>query len=134
MFKSKKKTGASFAADSISIISVGMKIAGDIDAEHDMRIDGHIAGNVYCKAKVVLGALGKIDGDLHTLNADIFGTVNGNVLTKELLCLKSKSFINGNINVGRLDIEPDAAFNGQCTMTHERTHEIVQPEKTLLLQ
>jgi len=134
MFKSREKNKSSFAADSISIISAGMKIIGDIEAEHDMRIDGTIVGNVYCKAKVVLGAAGKIDGDLQAINADVLGTVNGNVLTKELLCLKSKCLINGNINVGRLDIEPEAEFNGQCTMAHDATHEKSKLEKTLSLQ
>jgi cytoskeletal protein CcmA (bactofilin family) len=124
MFKNKEKSkSSSFAAESISIISAGMKVNGDIESEHDMRIDGNIKGHVYCKAKVVLGPSGEIEGDLHAVNADIFGTVNGNVATKELLCLKSKCFINGNISVGRLDIEPEAEFNGQCTMMHTHASE-----------
>ena len=120
MFRAKEKSKlAAFAADSISIISGGLKIHGDIDAEHDMRIDGAIVGNVYCKARVVLGANGSIEGDLHAMNADVLGKVNGNVVVKDLLCLKSYCLINGNITVGHLNIEPDAEFNGTCTMVHD---------------
>jgi cytoskeletal protein CcmA (bactofilin family) len=118
MFKFKEKARVSFAADSVSIVSAGMKVHGDIDTEHDMRIDGAIKGNVYCKAKVVLGASGSIEGELHAVNADVMGTVMGNLSVKELLCLKSKCTINGNITVGHLNIEPDAEFNGTCTMAH----------------
>jgi cytoskeletal protein CcmA (bactofilin family) len=134
MFKNKEKSRSSFAAESISIISAGVKITGDIEAEHDMRIDGNITGNVYCKGKVVLGPTCEITGDLQAANADVFGTVNGNVLTKELLCLKSKCFINGNISVGRLDIEPEAEFNGTCTMLHDHASEKAKMDKALQLQ
>jgi len=135
MFKSKEKsnTGGS-AADSISMIAAGMKIVGDVESENDMRIDGHIEGNIYCKSKVVLGQSGKIDGDLQAANADIFGTVNGHVLTRDLLCLKSKCTINGDIKVGRLDIQQDAEFNGSCTMMHEQTTPKLLTEKSPVLQ
>src|ERR1700748_2624957 len=92
--KAKLKS-AFFAADSISTIASSMHINGDVEAIHDMRIDGHIAGHVYCKARVVLGDSGSIEGDLHAENADVFGKVHGNIYTKDLLCLKSKSVVNG---------------------------------------
>lgn len=120
MFKSKEKDRfSSFAADSVSIVASGMKINGDIESEHDMRIDGTISGHVFCKAKVVLGKHGFIEGDLHALNADILGKVTGNVVVKDLLCLKSKCVVSGDLNVGHLEIEPDAEFNGKCTMNHQ---------------
>lgn len=106
-----------FPADSLSMIGSNMHIDGNVDSEHDMRIDGKIDGNVICKAKVVVGPTAAIKGTLHAENADIFGTVNGNIFTTGLLSLKSKCIINGDITVGRLDIEPDADFNGKCTMT-----------------
>lgn len=123
MFTKNKegKSKFSFAADSISTIAASMKILGDIEAEHDMRIDGHVVGNVFCKAKVVLGKTGSIDGDLHAVNADINGTVNGSVSTDELLSLKANSTVNGNITVGKLSIEPTANFNGKCSMSANQT-------------
>lgn len=102
---------------SVSTIATGTTVNGDIESDADMRIDGNIIGNVYCKAKIVLGESGIVQGDMHAGNADVFGTVNGNVITKDLLCLKAKSTVNGNVNTKRLQIEPNATFNGQCKMT-----------------
>jgi len=116
--KSEGKYGF-FPADSISTVAGSMRMTGDIEAEHDMRVDGKIYGNVYCNAKVVLGPSGIIEGDLHAQNADIFGSVTGNIVIKDMLCLKSKCNIHGNLTVGKLDIEPEAAFNGNCTMVHD---------------
>lgn len=113
--KSARQTGT------VSTIATGTTINGDIESDDNMRIDGNIIGNVYCKAKIVLGESGIIQGDLHASNADVLGTVNGNVITKDLVCLKSRSTVNGNINTKRLQIEPDATFNGQCKMTSEQT-------------
>ena len=113
-----------FPADSISTVAGSMRMTGDIEAEHDMRIDGKIYGNVFCSAKVVLGPTGVIEGDLHAQNADIFGAVVGNIIAKDMLCLKSKCNIAGNLTVGKLDIEPDAEFNGKCTMVHDQASSI----------
>lgn len=126
--KNRDKHGArseKSAAGSVSMIAMGTTVNGDIESEADMRIDGNIIGHVYCKARVVLGESGIVQGDLHALNADVFGTVNGNVTTKDMLCLKSKSTINGNINTGRLQIEPNAVFNGQCKMTSDQAPQLV---------
>lgn len=110
-------------AGTVSTIAAGTTINGDIESDSDMRIDGNIIGNVFCKAKIVLGESGIIQGDVTAVNADLFGTVNGNVLVKDLVCLKSKSTVNGNIGTKRLQIEPNATFNGQCKMASEQSVE-----------
>lgn len=117
------------AAGAVSTIATGTTVNGDMESESDMRIDGNIIGNVYCKAKVVLGESGIVQGDLHAMNADLFGTVNGNVIAKDLLCLKSKSTVNGNVNTKRLQIEPNATFNGQCKMTTDQAGAKVMSDK-----
>lgn len=104
----------------VSTIAAGTTINGDMESDSDMRIDGNIIGHVYCKAKIVLGESGIVQGDMHAANADLFGTVNGNVIAKDLLCLKPKCTVNGNISTKRLQIEPNATFNGQCKMTSEQ--------------
>ena len=108
-----------FPADSLSMIASNMHITGNVTAGHDMRIDGSIDGNVNCKAKVVIGRAAIINGNVQAENADVFGTVTGNISTNDLLSLKSKCTINGDLTVGRLDIEPDAGFNGNCTMAQQ---------------
>ena len=115
--KSSNSGRSGTAGNVMSSIAHGTSLHGDILSEHDIRIDGHIIGNIRCHAKVVIGESAVIDGDLEANNADIFGAINGNVTTTELLCLKSNCVINGNISVGRLDIETNAVFNGKCTMS-----------------
>jgi cytoskeletal protein CcmA (bactofilin family) len=117
MFNKNKQNGQDYPNGAVTMIAQGTTVNGDIESDADMRIDGNIIGHVYCKARVVLGESGIVQGDLHAANADVFGTVNGNVNAKDTLCLKSKSTINGNIQTAKLQIEPNAVFNGQCKMT-----------------
>ena len=132
--KEKGKSKFSFAADSISSIASSMKVLGDLEAEHDMRIDGHVVGNVYCKAKMVLGETAVVEGDIHVQNADILGKVLGNITADGMLSLKSKSQVNGNLTVGQLIIDSGAKFNGKCTMSTGPNSETYVDESTMVLQ
>lgn len=115
--KNANSRGAGIAAGTVTTIALGTTLNGDVECDSDMRIDGNIIGNVMCKGKVVLGPSAIVQGDMTTANADVFGTVNGNLKTDDLTCLKAASTVNGNINTGRLQIEANAVFNGQCKMT-----------------
>ena len=42
-------------ANTLNVIGKGTTITGDIDTSNDIRIDGKLEGNLFCKAKVILG-------------------------------------------------------------------------------
>src|ERR1700754_5228442 len=102
---------------STSLIGAGTSMKGDITSNGDLRIDGNLVGNINCSAKVVIGANGNVQGDIHGQTADIMGKVTGTIKVKDLLQLKGGSHLNGNIQATKLQIEPTANFNGQCHMT-----------------
>lgn len=128
--KSKGDFSYEQVANSTTIISTGTVIKGDIISETNVRIDGKIVGNVQTKAKVVIGPEGCIEGDITAQEADVIGKVNGNLFIKELLQLKDNCVINGNINSGKLHIEPAAIFNGNCQMSTSLTASSAKEEKT----
>ena len=119
MFNGKTKDGMmgdTPASTSASLIGAGTTMKGDITSNGDLRIDGTLEGNIHCSAKVVIGANGVVQGDIHGQQADIMGKVTGTIKVKELLMLKGGSLLNGNIQAGKLQIEPTANFNGECHM------------------
>jgi cytoskeletal protein CcmA (bactofilin family) len=101
---------------SASLIGAGTTMKGDITSSGDLRIDGTLVGNIHCTAKVVIGANGNVQGDINGQTADIMGKVTGTIKVKDLLQLKGGSLLNGNIEAGKLQIEPTANFNGGCHM------------------
>jgi cytoskeletal protein CcmA (bactofilin family) len=99
-----------------TLISAGTTLKGDISSQSDLRIDGTIIGNVTSSSKIVIGATGSVQGDISGNQADIVGKVKGNIKTKDLLQLRGDCLVEGNVQAGKLQVEPTAIFNGQCNM------------------
>ena len=117
MFNLKSK--GSFDESSISantIIGAGTTITGDLASNGDIRIDGVLNGNLTAKAKILIGPDGTVEGDIEGLQADVLGKVVGKIKVKELLHLRGKATLHGDIYAGKLQIEPTVTFNGQCHM------------------
>lgn len=101
---------------STTLIGAGTIITGNIEATGDIRIDGILKGNVYAKAKVIIGPDCIIMGDIIGQQADIYGKVEGCLQVNDFLYLRSNAIILGDIHAARLVMEPTANFNGQCRM------------------
>ncbi len=115
MFSAKSKHDDT-PAGSTTIIGAGTVISGDIVSNGDIRIDGKLIGNLTSKAKVLIGQEGIVEGDIIGQQADIMGKVTGLIRISELLQLKGKSNVTGEIFTGKLEVEPTANFNGSCHM------------------
>lgn len=116
MFKTKFKTDSPLPSSSVSIIGAGNTFTGDLDCNGDLRIDGAVNGNIYSKAKVIVGLTGFVEGDIHCNEADVTGKVTGNIFTKAGIVLKQHATLHGDLHTPKLIIEPSATFNGKSFM------------------
>ncbi|WP_306351305.1 bactofilin family protein [Flavobacterium sp. '19STA2R22 D10 B1'] len=94
----------------------GTIIKGDIISQADFRLDGELLGNFTSDGKIVIGPTGKVVGDIRCLNADIEGKFEGKIEVAEVLNIKSKAKIKGEVIVGKLSVEPGAEFSASCVM------------------
>ena len=99
-----------------NLIAQGTTITGDIISEGDFRIEGNIQGNLKTPGKVVIGKTGVINGTLKAANSDIEGKFSGKLIISDTLSLKSSAQVEGEVEVGKLAVEPGATFNATCTM------------------
>jgi len=116
MFNNKIKSPFEGNLGSTNRLVEGTKIEGDLSSQADLRIDGEIIGHVISKGRVVIGPKGKIEGTLTCQNADIEGVVKGKISVTELLSLKSKANVYGDVTIGKLAVEPGANFTATCIM------------------
>jgi cytoskeletal protein CcmA (bactofilin family) len=116
MFNNKIKSTFEGNLGATNRLVEGTKIVGDLSSHADLRIDGEIIGNVISKGRVVLGSKGRIEGTLTCQNADIEGFVKGKVTVTELLSLKAKANVYGDVAIGKLSVEPGASFTATCIM------------------
>ena len=108
------KTETVVNVNSISRISAGTVIKGEILSPNDIRIDGTFEGRIQSKGRVVVGETAVIKADIVCENVDLWGKVEGNLFVKNTLSLKEGCTVTGNLHIRRLSVELGATFNGNC--------------------
>jgi cytoskeletal protein CcmA (bactofilin family) len=97
-------------------LTAGSKIIGTVITDMDFRVDGTVEGDVQSSGKVVIGEQGLIKGTIKCQNAEIMGHLEGKIETKQTLALRASGNIKGEVTTQTLIVEPNAIFNGSCTM------------------
>ena len=115
MFDKKTKSYTDLLGKTNRIVE-GTRIKGNIYSVADFRLDGELIGNFQSNGKIVIGPAGSVVGDIICKNADIEGKFNGKIQVTEILNVKSKASIYGEVTVGRLSVEPGADFSASCIM------------------
>lgn len=116
MFTDTMKSKSGIATSQQNTIANGTIFTGDLESSGDFRIEGTIIGNLRTSAKVVIGKTGSIQGSLICQNADVEGKFSGNLEVQETLTLRSTSNLEGEVEIGKLAVEPGASFNASCSM------------------
>ncbi len=115
MFDKKQKSYTDLLGKTNRIVE-GTTIKGDIVSHADFRLDGNLIGNFQSGGKIVIGPAGSVTGDIVCKNADIEGKFDGKIQVTEVLNVKSKASIHGEVTTGKLSVEPGADFSASCTM------------------
>ena len=115
MFDKKTKSYTDLLGKTNRIVE-GTSIKGDIISLADFRLDGELIGNFQSKGKIVIGPLGSVIGNISCKNADIEGKYKGKITVIEILNVKNKASIHGEVICGKLSVEPGAEFSASCKM------------------
>ena len=133
MFGMNKKTEESKATNALTnpnalnSLVKGTVLEGTISSENDIRIDGIIKGTLTCKAKVIIGPTGFIDGEVRCENAIIEGKFEGNLKVNDLLHVKETAIVNGDIKTNKLVVQSGAVFNVLCNMNDSAKQNVQKP-------
>ena len=115
MFEKSPKSYTDLLGKTNRIVE-GTIIRGNILSHADFRLDGDLVGNFKSDGKIVIGPAGNVKGDIICRNADIEGKFEGKIHVAEILNVKSKASIHGEVVTGKLSVEPGAEFSASCIM------------------
>lgn len=101
-----------------SFIGVNSSFKGDIKTKGTIRIDGNVEGNIDSDW-VIIGEKGFLKGDVRANGVIVGGKIEGMVTAKEMIEIKGKGEITGDINTPRLSVLEGAILNGKTTMTKD---------------
>ena len=103
-----------------SFIGANSQFKGDIDTKGTLRIDGSLEGNVNADW-VILGEKASLKGDVSARGIIVGGKIEGNLRAKEIVEIKPKGQICGDIHTSKLTILEGGIFDGRSTMTKEES-------------
>ncbi len=98
-----------------TIIGADTSIKGEINSKGTVRIDGDFEGTLEADW-VIVGESGRIRGDIRSRGTIIGGRVEGNVNSTEIIEIKHKAEVYGEICTQRLSVSEGAIFDGKVCM------------------
>lgn len=101
-----------------SFIGANSSFKGDIKTKGTIRIDGNMEGNVDSDWLIV-GEKGILKGDVRANGVIVGGKVEGMVTAREIIEIKGKGEISGDINTPKLSVSEGAILNGKATMNRD---------------
>lgn len=101
-----------------SFIGVNSSFKGDIKTKGTLRIDGEFEGNVDSDW-LIIGEKGLIKGDVRSNGVIVGGRIEGTVIAKEIIEVKGKGEITGDINTPKLTVSEGAVLNGKTNMSKD---------------
>ena len=95
-----------------------LQLEGSVSSNDSIRIDGNYVGSITSKHTVIVGALGKVKGQIYAPVIQVNGSVEGNLKAEKLVVILEKAKITGNIYtpVGGLEIKSGSEFQGKFIM------------------
>ncbi len=99
----------------ICIIAHGTTIEGKVTIKNNMRLDGHIIGDIISDGGIVMSAQASIKGNILCQYIVTEGYIDGNITAHKKVHLKSTAKIKGNIKYKSIQIDEGAIMNGQIT-------------------
>ncbi len=97
-----------------TIIGEDVEITGNIKCESNIQIDGKLNGDLTCNGNAVIGTSSAVKGNLSVETISVLGQVNGNIVAKDKIELKSTARLNGDIRARRLTVEDGVTFVGKA--------------------
>jgi cytoskeletal protein CcmA (bactofilin family) len=112
-----RSTKGNAGANTLSIISAGTTVSGDIECTGVLKVEGRIEGSVKRARQVMLAKEGAIHGDVDAHEVVVGGLIDGNVVASERLELQTTAVVNGDITTRSIVVMEGARINGGVRMT-----------------
>jgi cytoskeletal protein CcmA (bactofilin family) len=104
-----------FATKLETVLGADSTVKGEMVVHGTVRIDGCLEGDIRADW-VIVGATGRIRGNVKARAMVVGGRVDGNIEVSEIVELKDKAQVVGEICAAKLSISEGALFEGQSSM------------------
>jgi cytoskeletal protein CcmA (bactofilin family) len=102
-----------------TVIGADSTITGELEIQGTVRVDGSVVGDIRADW-VIIGETGRIRGNVQARMMVVGGRIDGNIDASEIVELKDKAQIFGEICTAKLTVSEGALFDGQSSMKRKK--------------
>lgn len=115
------------------IIGNGVKIKGEITDADEAQIDGK-ADIIINTDNLVVGSTGDLKGTITSHNADVWGTIDGEVKVSGTLTIQEQGSVYGSIEYQNLQIKLGGKIKGDVKVSEKvkKLSDVQKKESTLI--
>jgi cytoskeletal protein CcmA (bactofilin family) len=111
-----------------SIIGKNSDISGELNVSGTLRIDGMVRGKVNAEC-VIVSESAMIKGDIKARAIIVGGRVEGNLIGEEMIEIKPKGAVLGEIFTNKFFVIEGGTFNGRVQMRKDESNVIpIEPK------
>jgi cytoskeletal protein CcmA (bactofilin family) len=105
------------AKEEITSIGKCVVIKGELTGEEDLIIEGRVEGKIVLKDhQLVIGPHGAINGEIRAKNIAVIGEVVGNIFVGDLVEIRARGSVVGDIESSRISVADGAHFKGSVDL------------------
>jgi cytoskeletal protein CcmA (bactofilin family) len=104
------------ATRGIVVLGPRDSLVGTLTVDGDVRIEGTLDGEVSATGEVNVHSTGTARAQISAREIVVSGTVEGNIVARELVTLDETASFAGEVRAARLRVDDGATLNGTITM------------------
>lgn len=112
-----------------NVLSSDVEIKGNIKFTGELTFEGKLDGEIQTEGVLNLGDTAVVNGNITAQTVVVRGKINGNIIAKEKIEIKSKAELFGDIRSSKLVIEEGVTFVGKTEVNPNKVAPSAQPPK-----
>src|SRR6476660_7658414 len=117
-------------SNSKNVLNSDVELKGTLKFSGELTFDGKLEGDITSDGVLNLGDNAVVKGNINAATIVMRGKINGNVIAKEKLDIKSKTELFGDIRAPRLAIEEGVTFVGKSEVNPNKLAPAPAPAQT----
>ena len=113
--------------NSKNVLSSDVEIKGNLKFSGELTLEGKLEGEISTDGILHLGETGTVNGNLNVNSIIIRGKINGNVVAKDKIEIKSKAEVFGDVRAAKLVIEEGVTFVGKTEVNPNKVAPSASP-------
>ena len=119
------------ASNSKNVLNSDVELKGSLKFTGEMTFDGKLDGDITSEGALHLGDNAVVKGNINVGSVVVRGKVNGNIMAKEKIDIKTKTELFGDIRAPKLTIEEGVTFVGKTEVNPNKVTPSVTPQPAI---